>query len=418
MTLTDTTRRKIVILGGGVAGMAVFTQLHRLLRHPDVTLIEPSTTCDYPPLWPLVEVGAACACESQRNLADYLPEGSSWVRDHAKKIDTKAHVVVTERGREIPYEYLVVCPGLTHNPKDIKKFDEWLASGHLHTTSDLASAEHNYEALQKVEDGTVLIVSHAMGWRDSHSQPFLHTVDDFFRQWKVRDKVKLMFVTAQDQLFPEPSVHTALANLAAQKNVDVKLRHRLIAIHPDSHEAELAPLDEKGKPAKETFRVPYRFLHVTPELLPPAVVFDSKLIARREDFKGWLSVDPHTLQSTKEPNIFGLGEAANLPIPMSIQAIQTQAAVLAHNLVGTLQGRGSYFFHRYDGTTVLSIPVGRGQVMQTTLQYQVTTDDKGQSEVTGATVTRPPRQGALGWWLARHIAPRLYWRRQLRRIRS
>ena len=81
MTLTETTRRKIVILGGGAAGMAVFSKLHDLLRYPHVTLIEPSTTCSYPPFGPLVGVGAVRPDEAERSISDALPDTSFWVRD-------------------------------------------------------------------------------------------------------------------------------------------------------------------------------------------------------------------------------------------------------------------------------------------------------------------------------------------------
>lgn len=415
MTLLDTTRRKIVIVGGGMGGMAVFTKIHNLLRHPDVTLIEPSTHCQYPLLWPLVGVGAARPCETQRELRNYLPEGSSWARDRAKKIDTKAHVVVTERGREVPYEYLVVCPELVYNPKDLKKLEEWLQAGHIHTTLDLDSAQRTHAALQDVSEGTVLIVSHVLGLRDNHTQSVLHLVDDYFRRRGIREKIKLKFVSSQEQLFPDDSVHKALSALASQKNIEILLRHRLVGLSPESQEAELAPLDEKGKPSKETLKVPYRFLHFSPEMIPPALVSDSKLIARREDFKGWLSVDPYTLQSTKEPNIFGLGDCANIPVPSSMQALDHQASVLAHNLVTVLQGRGPYFFQRYDGSTVFSAYMQQGQLFQTSLGYRVSTDDKGQQEVTGALAQRPPQQSLWQWLLMRHLAPRLYWRRHLPR---
>lgn len=416
MTLTDTTRRKIVIIGGGVGGMAVFTKIHEELRYPDVTLIEPSTHCVYPPLWPLVSVGAATPEETLRPIRDYLPETSRWSRDRAKKIDQKKHIVVTEGGREIPYEFLVICPGLVHNPKDIKKLDSMIEDGHVQSTYDLASAERTYAALQEVEEGTILVTTNALGIRDNYTLVMAHMIEDYVSRKGIRDKVKVIFATVNDQLFPNDEVHKAYERLASNKKIEIITGQKLVGIDTEAKEAELAPLDEKGKPSKETTKIPYSFLHVTPELVPPEVVGKSKLIARRGDFKGWLNVDPFTLENTKDPNVFGLGEVTNLEIPMSMDALEAQATVVAHNLVSRLRGRGPYFYKTYDGSASLPFVYGQGSAVQSRVQFNVTQDEKGKDEVDGFKVTQTPSAGAFLWLALRHLAPRRYWKRQLKRL--
>ncbi len=415
MTLTDSTRRKIVILGGGVAGMAVFTKLHKVLRYPHVTLVEASTTCQYPPFLPLVGVGAVRPEEAEREIANFLPSTSSWVRDQVKKIDTKTHTVVTEGGREIPFEFLVVCPSLIHNPKDVKGMDDLIAEGHVHSTHDLASAQRTYKALDGFSGGAVVVATHAMGIRDDFSQTMLHLIDDFLRDRGLHTKSTLIFATAGEQLFPQDEIHKTLAELASSKGIEVMLAHKLQSVDPEAKEVTFAPLDEKGKPKKdETVTLPYDLLHFTPEMVPPKVISGSRMVARRGDFKGWLNVDPHTLQG-KEPNIFGLGSITNLPIPSSMEAIEAQASVLVHNLVATLQGRGPYTFETYDGHTSLPLLLGHNEVLKAGLTYHETPDKKGNPEVDGMSLTEPPSQSGLLWLFFRHIAPRLFWRRRLKR---
>lgn len=293
--------------------------------------------------------------------------------------------------------------------------DQLIADGHVFMANGVESAQSLYKALDEFVGGTVVVATHAMAIRDDFSHTMVHMMDEFLRDRGHRRKSKLIFVTAGQELFPESSVHKLLVETAASKGIEVMLAHKLLSVDVEAKEALFAPLNEKGKPDKDAaITVSYDLLHFMPELVPPTAISKSKLIARRGDFKGFFSADPHTLQG-KESYAFGLGQITNLPIPFSMEALDEQAEVVAHNVVAALQGRGPYTFKKYDGSSALPILLGRQQVLKADVGYNETTNDKGKTEVDGLKLGQSASASSFLWWFVRHLAPRKFWKKRLKR---
>ena len=63
---------KIVIVGGGSAGISVASRLRRA-GETDVAVVDPSTTHYYSPLWTLVGGGCSAVAKSARPQSDVIP---------------------------------------------------------------------------------------------------------------------------------------------------------------------------------------------------------------------------------------------------------------------------------------------------------------------------------------------------------
>jgi sulfide:quinone oxidoreductase len=76
-----TTHHRVVVVGGGTAGISVAARLCQgWLNHTDVAIIEPSDKHYYQPLWTLVGGGAAKREQTERNEASVIPRKAKWIR--------------------------------------------------------------------------------------------------------------------------------------------------------------------------------------------------------------------------------------------------------------------------------------------------------------------------------------------------
>ena len=79
---------KIVIVGGGLAGIATAARLMNSLKNPDVTVIEPNElSASYQPGQTLVGAGIWDNADTEYKTADFMPKGVKWIKAKAVEFD-------------------------------------------------------------------------------------------------------------------------------------------------------------------------------------------------------------------------------------------------------------------------------------------------------------------------------------------
>jgi len=107
-------RYKVVIVGGGFAGIAAARVLAKKGLHADITLISKQPRFQYyPNLYRLV-VGATVN-QVSIPLAKTLPENVTLLIDTYTGIDQAAHTIVLASGTVLPYDFLVLALGSEPN---------------------------------------------------------------------------------------------------------------------------------------------------------------------------------------------------------------------------------------------------------------------------------------------------------------
>lgn len=81
--MSTTAHHRVVIIGGGDAGISVAVRLERA-GVSDIGVIEPSSTHHHQPLWTLVGGGCAPAENGRRSGAGVMPKDATWIRDRAE----------------------------------------------------------------------------------------------------------------------------------------------------------------------------------------------------------------------------------------------------------------------------------------------------------------------------------------------
>ena len=107
---------RVVIVGGGVAGLEALLALHDLAgEHAELTLVSQSPDFLYKPL--LVEEPFGVGPAEWHELAPLAEEqGTRFVGQSVGAVNTDAHVVELDDGSELEYDQLVVCAGGRYKP--------------------------------------------------------------------------------------------------------------------------------------------------------------------------------------------------------------------------------------------------------------------------------------------------------------
>ena len=72
-------RGKIVVVGGGTAGITVAARLSRALEYPDITIVEPSAEHQYQPGYTLIASGVFKSARTTREEKNLIPKDVRWI---------------------------------------------------------------------------------------------------------------------------------------------------------------------------------------------------------------------------------------------------------------------------------------------------------------------------------------------------
>jgi sulfide:quinone oxidoreductase len=111
VTSKPKSNEKVVIVGGGTAGIGVAAML-RNNGMDDISIIEPKSVHYYQPLWTLVGGGNKPASQSAKPMEDVVPKGTKWIQDSVKAFHPDKNQVTTNDGKTLSYDYLVVASGM------------------------------------------------------------------------------------------------------------------------------------------------------------------------------------------------------------------------------------------------------------------------------------------------------------------
>ena len=389
-------RHRVVVVGGGTAGITVAARLLRVLRGVDVAIVEPAERHYYQPLWTLAAGGVVEKRASERAEASLIPKGAVWVREAVAELRPEEDLVVTGSGRRLGYEALVVAPGIQLDWERVPGLSEALAGGRATSIWSYEHVDRTWELIRGFRGGTALFTYPATPIKcPGAAQKIMYLADDTFRRAGVRERTRVVYASAAASIYGVPRYAPALERVVERRGIETLFRHNLVEVRPQTSEAVFERLD-----TGETVVLRYDLLHVAPPQSAPDLVKQSTLAGP----DGWLEVDKHTLRHPRFPNVFSLGDASSLPTSKTGAAVRAQSKVLVANLVAALAG--SEPVARYDGYTACPIITGYGRLILAEFDY-----DLQPRETFPFDQSKERRSMYL---LKKHALPRFYWHRMLR----
>jgi sulfide:quinone oxidoreductase len=368
-------RGKVVIVGGGTAGITVAARLCRALRYPDITIVEPSAKHQYQPGYTLIASGVFKPMQTSREEKHLIPKGVRWVQDSVVEIDSESQHLKTSGGQRINYDYLVVAPGLQLNYEQVPGLDGNLGKNGICSIYTHDQAAKTWEIIRSFEGGNALFTTVSTPIKCGGApQKIMYLADDFWRSKGVRERTNITFATPSDRFFGIEAYANTINQVVKRKNIEGRFGHSLVEVRPDEKEAVFS-VTREGKNGDEVVTeesrevLRYELLHVVPPMNAPDFVQESPLSYKEGPNKGWLKVDKHTLQHPDYGNVFGAGDVMGVASNKTGAAVRKEAPVLVHNLVATMEGKDPSSFVQYKGYTSCPLITGYGKVVLAEFDY-------------------------------------------------
>lgn len=343
-------------------------RLARELAGAKIVLVDRAQRHIYQPGLTLVAAGVWAPEQVVERQASWIPQGVEWVQESAAEIDPVARTVTTEGGRALPYDFLVVAPGLELAFDQIEGFDPgWIGRegiGSVYAGPEAAQATYREMAALATRGGAaVMTLPHTPLKCAGAPLKMTFIVDDLLRRAGARGKATVHFYSPLSTVFGVPAVNARVLSLWQGRDVGVTYGHRLRAVDIARREAVFAT-------AEGAVRVPYGFLHVVPPMRAPAVVRASPLAIRSGPLAegGWLEVDRATLRHPRFPEVFGCGDVNGTGRGKTAATVKKGGQVAAANLLSVIAGREPTA--QFDGYTSCPMVTALGRAMLIEFDYE------------------------------------------------
>lgn len=398
MPHTPSPETRIVVIGGGNAGLSIAGRLHNA-RLGNVTVVEPREQHVYAPLQSHIAGGTARASRAVRRQADVIPPGVRWLRDEAFTVDPAARRVHLVSGGRLDYDQLVVAAGLRLAWEAVPGLPEAMTQPEGVSNYDLALAVKASTVLRDLRRGTVVFTQPPEPAScGAAAQKPLYLACDWWRALGVLDDIRVVLVLPDPVPFGIPDIDRELHRVLDGYGVEVRYSREVRSVDATSRTLTIGHGDDE-----ETLS--YDVLHAVPPQRAPEWIAGSGL-ADPDDPHGFVDVDPETLQHRRFPDVWSLGDSARVATRPSGGAIRPQAKVLAKNLRAVLRGAAPRA--RYDGYSVVPFTVSRGTVVFAEF------DRRGKPQPTVPFWRSLSRERRSTWIADRRILPWVYWHLILR----
>ena len=398
--LKDSSHHRILIVGGGSAGISVAARLRRS-GQDDVAIIEPSEKHYYQPLWTLVGGGCAPAAESVRAQAKVMPKGVHWIKDSATEIDPDNNTVTIGSGGKVEYDYLVVCPGIQLDWDKIPGLQESLGKDGVSSNYDYDLAPKTWEFLKDLRGGTAVFMMPAGAIKcPGAPQKIAYLASHWWQQQGVLKDIQVILLMPGAVLFGVPEFCRVLDDVVDRYGIDVRFEHEMTEIKPETKEAVF--LNRKDG-AEESVSISYDVMHVAPPQSAPDWIKKSPLATSEPT--GYVDVDKNTHQHVRWPNVFALGDAGSTPNSKTGAAIRRQAPVVTSNLLALMAGGD--LSEEYDGYAACPFTTARNKMLLAEFDYTM----KPHPTIPFINTQKERRDM---WYLKRYGLPFFYWNLMLR----
>jgi sulfide:quinone oxidoreductase len=349
--------QRVVILGGGTAGTLTANRLQREIGgQAAITVVDRDDDHWYQPGLLFVPFGGARPGKLVRSRARQLSPGIGYHhRSPVGHVDVAGRRVHLDNGTSLPYEVLVIATGAALLPGETDGLAGAMAQGQAFTFYEPAGAAALGDALAAFDGGRIAINIVDMPIKCPVAPiEFAFLADWYFRRRGIRDRVELTLVTPLDGAFTRPVASRELGGLLEAKQIGLVTEFNTGEVDADGR--RLVSFDGR--------EVGFDLAVVVPVHGGQAYVSRSPGLG---DALGFVPADERTLQSKASPDIFVIGDAADLRASKAGSVAHFEGEVLVRNIRSFLAGEP--LAESYDGHANCFIESGFGKALLIDFNY-------------------------------------------------
>lgn len=317
---------RVIVIGGGFAGATCARELKRIDPQMRVMLVETNATFTACPLSNAVIAGSRDLKAQQFNYEGLGAKGVALALLAASKVDPKARKVTLSDGSSFPYERLVLAPGIDIRWNAITGYDQAAAERMPHAWNAGAQTELLRRQLEAMEDGGLVVVTAPAPPYRCPPAPYERAslIAHYLKTRK--PKSKIIIVDAKDTFSQQRLFQAAWKELYPG----------LLEWLPLSNGGNVTEVDPKTMTVSSDFE---KYEAKVANVIPPQKAGRIAEVAGVVDRTGWCPIDPVTFESTQQPGVHVIGDAAIMgAVPKSASSAHAEAKECAAAVVKLLRG--------------------------------------------------------------------------------
>lgn len=350
--------KKILILGGGTGGTLLANRLARAHgADVEVTVIDRDDRHVYQPGLLFVPFDLQRPERLVRSRREQLRDGVGFRIADIERVETDANMVALADGTELGYDVLVVASGATLLPDETEGLTGPGWGKRAFTFYTLQGAIALRDALASFNGGRLVVNMIDLPIKCPVAPlEFCFLTDWHLQRRGIRDRVEITYVTSLDGAFTKATCNRELSGLLSRKGIDVITEFNTGSV--DGENGKLLSYDEREVPFDLLVTIP---LHGGAEFVQRSPGLGDDL--------GFVRVDRTTLQSLAAPNVFAIGDAADVPTSKAGSVAHFEGETVQANIERVLAGReveGSF-----DGHANCFIETGFGKALLIDFNYEI-----------------------------------------------
>ena len=337
---------RVVVLGGGTGGTLAANRLHRIAEEMDlgITVVDRDNRHVYQPGLLFVPFGLTHLDDIVRPRSRQLHDDVDYVGSGVDRVDIEANRVHLADGSALDYDVLIVATGAVLVPEETEGLTGpgWMESVFTFYTPEGAVALES--ALATFEGGRLVVNVVDMPIKCPVAPlEFCFLADWYFTERGIRDRVELTYVTPLDGAFTKPVASKQLRGTLTEKGIELVTEFNTGEV--DGLAGRLISYDGR--------EVPFDLAVVVP--LHGGAPYVGRSPGLGDDLN-FVPADEHTLQAEAAPNIFVIGDAANVPASKAGSVAHFEGGTLVENVCRYLKGES--LEPRFDGHANCFIETG------------------------------------------------------------